>query len=72
MMVTSMRVEAGRDVLGRWAAPRVLSGLSDLRDSEISDAGCGLVSGPVHGSELVAGGFEADPDAFFFAQPASR
>lgn len=54
-------VEAGRGVLGRWAAPRVLSGFSDLRYSEISHAGCGLVRGAFHDREVVAGGFEADP-----------
>ncbi|MFD9003729.1 hypothetical protein ACFV0T_22640 [Streptomyces sp. NPDC059582] len=48
----------------------MLSASFDVRECEISDAGCGLVSGPVHGRELVAGGFEADPEAFFLAAPA--
>ncbi|MEU5539202.1 hypothetical protein [Streptomyces sp. NPDC020362] len=42
----------------------------DLLDSEIGEPEDALVPDAVRGGELVAGGFEADPETFFFAQPA--
>lgn len=65
-----MQVVARCGLLGRWAAPRVFSGLSELGKSQICDVGSAADVGLIHGGQLLAGCLETDLEPFGFAEPA--